>query len=135
MNDNDYRVIFSGKISEGKKVEEVAVELAALFMLDLNDHEHAAKLAKLLSPRPVVIKQGLSRSAALKYQNALAAAGAICTIQNMKEVQAKTRPQQERRKQQRRKYRDRRATRRTSAIMPDRRKTPGHRKTDLPFEG
>lgn len=128
MNKGSYRVIYSGKLAAGHNTEEVAVKLAGLFSLDLNNHAHAAKLAKLVSAKRVVIKQGLTEQAALNYKEAMAKVGALCSIEN---IQDTTRPRQEQRKAQRRCHlKDRRTVKRSSSILPDRRTTADRRETD-----
>ena len=123
MENNNYRVIFCGKIVADKNPEDVASNLATMFKLDLSKHEHAAKLAKLLSGKPVVIKQGITEQRALLYQKSMAIAGAISTVELTKpDDGSKEKPFVERRKGQRRKRGDRRNVRRTSSILPDRRK-------------
>jgi long-subunit fatty acid transport protein len=131
MKKGNYRVVFSGQLSAGNNAEEVAIKLASLFSLDLNNHAHATKLAKLLSARPVVIKQGLTKQAALNYKAAMANAGAICSVQYINEIPASTSQPQEKRVSQRRRHRkDRRSVQRNSSILPDRRKTADRRQAD-----
>lgn len=74
MSDNNFQVLMSGKLVEGIDVAQVKANVAALFKVDV------AKVEKLFSGQPVVIKKGLDEVTAKKYQAALQRAGAHCQV-------------------------------------------------------
>lgn len=69
-----YKVVFTGKIAQGCREEEVQTKLAESFGMPLD------QVARIFTGRPVVIKKGLDRAAAEKFQQLFAAAGAISAI-------------------------------------------------------
>jgi hypothetical protein len=78
---NHYQLVFNGTLSKGNNLGEVKRNLASLFKID------AAKVDQLFEQLPVVVKKNVDYDAAMKYQQALRKAGAICqveeTIQNI----------------------------------------------------
>jgi hypothetical protein len=74
MSSNHYRVIFRGRIFEGRNVEDVKKTLASLYRLDSN------ALGRLFSKRPILVRKHVDRDTAEKYRRAFAKAGAICEI-------------------------------------------------------
>lgn len=77
MSNENFEVIFAGKLVAGAQLDQVQAKVAAIFKTD------AAKIAHLFSGNPVVIKKGIDQSMAQKYVAAMQAAGAICVIHNM----------------------------------------------------
>jgi hypothetical protein len=74
MCEEQYAVIFSGKIQPGQNIETVKNNIAALFKLPVAKCEH------LFTGNPVTIKTNLDYQAALKYQKAFEQRGAVCQI-------------------------------------------------------
>lgn len=74
MSENNFQVLMSGKLVDGMDPAQVKANVAALFKVDV------AKVEKLFSGQPVVIKKGLDEATAKKYQAALQRAGAICQV-------------------------------------------------------
>ena len=69
-----YNLVFEGAVSDGRKVEEVKSNLAALFKVDQNKIDH------LFTAPPAVIKKNINYDVAMQYQHALKKAGAICKV-------------------------------------------------------
>lgn len=124
MDPTTYRVVFSGKIKQGCDPNQVKKNLAKIFKLDPARPEQLAKLKKLFSGQPVVIKDKLSKPEAEKYHRVISGAGCISRMEPTLD--------NERRRDQRRKRGDRRSVRRSSSILPDRRTNPGRREADQP---
>jgi hypothetical protein len=72
----DYQVIFEGKLTGERPLEEVKRNLAALFKMK------AEQVDALFIGKPVVIKRDIDQATALKYQAAFKKAGAVCTVAN-----------------------------------------------------
>ncbi len=73
-----YRVIFSGTVAAGRSEEEVRKRVGEAFRLD------AATVAGLLSGREVVIKKGVDRETADRFQQIMAeCGGGVCRIEAM----------------------------------------------------
>lgn len=76
MTQQRFDVIYQGEILDGGDIAEVKGNLARLFKT------HAGAIEHLFSGRPVLIKRGLDRETALKYQIAMKKAGAACLIRD-----------------------------------------------------
>jgi len=127
MNTNAFRITFSGQVKQGWDPEDVKANMAGLFKLDPSNQQHVQKINRLFSGRTVVIKDGINKSTAQAYADAIARAGGEAYIK------IKIGPPdgiEERRSSMRRMQVDRRATARLSAILPDRRKSRGRRESD-----
>lgn len=72
MSDKRYDVIFSGKLGEGAAVDQVKANVARLFKVEV------AKVERLFSGSPVVLKKAVDGATAKKYMLAMKKAGAIC---------------------------------------------------------
>ncbi len=70
-----FDIILAGKLDTVADVEAVKRKLAALLKTDEDN------ISRLLAAAPVVIRKGVGRSAADKYQRALENAGAVCNIE------------------------------------------------------
>jgi len=66
----DYEIVFSGELQPGADAQQVRVNLQQLFKAS------AERIEALFCGRPLVIKSGLDRVTAEKYQALLARAGA-----------------------------------------------------------
>ncbi len=69
-----YAIVFSGKVAEGCSEDEVKAKLAESFGMP---HE---KVGRIFTGRPVVVKRGLNREGAERFQRLFSAAGAIAEI-------------------------------------------------------
>lgn len=69
-----YRFVFSGKIEDGCREEEVKAKLSERFGMS------PEKIEKIFSGKPVVIKRGLDQASVARFQQIFAAAGAIGEI-------------------------------------------------------
>lgn len=74
MSEPNCQVVFSGRLVEGADPERVQANLAALFKVDRE------KVAHLFSGKRCVIKKGIDRETAARYQAAMKKAGALATI-------------------------------------------------------
>lgn len=74
MNQQLYDVFYRGEVVEGADTARVRDNLAQLFKTQ------GAGLDRLFSGQPVLIKRGVDRQTALKYQVAMKKAGAICRV-------------------------------------------------------
>ncbi len=72
MSGTKYDVLFTGKLVEGHKEEQVKANVAKLFKTDV------AKVERLFVGMSVVIKKDVNKDTALKYMMAMQKAGAIC---------------------------------------------------------
>ena len=70
----NYEVVFNGMLVRGFEPDQVKQNLAKLFKTDVS------KIESLFSGSMVVIKAGLDKEAATKYQTAMKNAGAVCAI-------------------------------------------------------
>src|SRR5688572_10688744 len=70
----DYQVIFEGKLTGERPLDEVKRSLAALFKMK------AEQVDALFTGKPVIIKRDIDQATALKYQAAFKKAGAVCTV-------------------------------------------------------
>lgn len=117
-----YQIVFSGEVADGWEVDTVKKNLSRLFNAD------SKIIATLFSGRPVVIKQGLDRDAAMKYVAAVASAGGVSRAQPMPAAETSTGQQTtERRQDERRRQPSRRQNERLHSIQPDRRVNPDRR--------
>jgi hypothetical protein len=124
---NTFRVTFRGEVIEGWNPNEVKANMAGLFKLDPSNQQHVQKINRMFSGRIVIIKDGINKSTAQAYIDAIARAGGKAHIK------IKIGPPdgiEERRSSMRRMQVDRRTTARLSSIVPDRRKSRGRRETD-----
>ena len=76
MNNENFEVVFAGKLVPGAELEQVKAKVAAIFKTD------AAKVAHLFSGNAVVIKKGIDQAMAQKYLAAMQSAGAVCEIRD-----------------------------------------------------
>lgn len=130
-----FRIVFKGALAAGYTPEQVKNGLAKIFTLDPSEPTDASKLKQLLSGRPVVIKKGLTREQASRYQQVIAGAGALAEIgTDPAEQHAAPGTRDRRLNHLRRKAGDRRAVRRSSSILPDRRFNRGRRSKDPRIE-
>jgi hypothetical protein len=74
MNTNKYDIYFRGENADGYDIETVKTNLAKIFQAD------DAKIAALFSGKTCLLKKGLDKENALKYQTALKKAGAKIII-------------------------------------------------------
>ena len=74
MNEETYKVVFSGEIADGFSVEDVRKNLSSRFKLSIQDTE------KLFSSPSIYIKRNVNYKAALKFQQRFEKTGALCTI-------------------------------------------------------
>jgi hypothetical protein len=81
MSDKSFAITFSGKLVEGASRERVMANVAALFKVEV------AKVERLFSGKPVVIKKGLDKATAQKYQVALKKVGAIASVVDIAALQ------------------------------------------------
>lgn len=131
MNDKPtYRVVFYGRLVQGYESRQVVENIARIFKQDLTDKKKAAKVHRMFSGQPFVIKSQLTEDEAVKYRDAICNMGAECHV----EFDANTSNPKphfvERRILDRRKRGDRRNLARGSSILPDRRSGFGRRKAD-----
>lgn len=125
-----YRLVFRGKYLPGLTPEEVHAGVAALFRAPLE------KVQELSSTLPAIIKQDIEIEQGNRYLEALAEVGLITHLELVSdEAGEPIAPGSwdgiERRSGAERRHRtDRREARRGAAIVPDRRKNRGRRKTD-----
>lgn len=70
----DYQVVFEGKLTGERSLDEVKRNLATLFKMK------AEQVDALFTGKPVIIKRDIDQATALKYQTAFKKAGAVCTV-------------------------------------------------------
>lgn len=125
-----YRLVFRGKYLPGLLPEDVHADVAALFRAPVE------KVRELLCTLPAIIKQNVEIEQGNRYLEALAEVGLIThlelvTDESGEPIAPGSWDGVERRSGTERRHRvDRRAGRRGAAIVPDRRKNRGRRKTD-----
>ena len=85
MNGEKYRVIFRGEIAEGELLEDVKDKLASELKLGRD------KIDKLFSKSAVIIKKGAQLGACEKIRDAFTRAGAICVIEEEKNMEIESR--------------------------------------------
>lgn len=131
MNDKlTYRVVFYGRLVRGYESEQVVENMARIFKQDLKDTKTAAKINRMFSGQPFVIKSQLAEDEAVKYRDAICNMGAQCHVELDTNTGSHKPHFIERRKLDRRKRGDRRNLQRGSSILPDRRSGFGRRKAD-----
>jgi ribosomal protein L7/L12 len=74
MTESNYQIVFEGKLTGERPLEEVKRNMAALFKMN------AAQVENLFAGKPVVIKKDIDQATASKYQAAFQKAGALCAI-------------------------------------------------------
>ncbi|MGR8946971.1 MAG: hypothetical protein ACU84Q_02930 [Gammaproteobacteria bacterium] len=84
MTEQQFHVIFKGKLVKGASAEQVRNNLAKLFKAE------PAKLNHLFAGNPVIIKKGLDRAGADKYETVLRRAGAIVEIVEQNQLVGKS---------------------------------------------
>jgi tetratricopeptide (TPR) repeat protein len=84
MAEQRYRLVFAGEVSPGQDVEAVKDNLAARLKLD------SGQVARLFSGKRTVIRKGVDRRKAQKYESAFLRAGAVLKIENLTEDQVET---------------------------------------------
>jgi hypothetical protein len=88
MSDDEMKtfdIVFRGDIQFGQNLNDVKLKLQQLFKID------AVKVDALFSGKPVVLKRGLDKASAEKYQDVLTKAGAMVELVSMTNTeQAKT---------------------------------------------
>lgn len=77
MTDRSYDVLFSGELTAGADPALVRQRLAALFRID------AAAVERLFTGAPLVIRKAVEESVAMRYQQAMRQAGAVCTLREV----------------------------------------------------
>lgn len=87
MSEKRYDVIFSGKLVEGARLEQVKANVAKLFKVEV------PKAERLFTGKPVMIKKAVDEKTAKKYLIAMKKAGALCEGKVHGAVAAKTKPQ------------------------------------------
>lgn len=70
----EYQVLFEGRLTGERPLDEVKRNLAALFKMK------AEQVDALFTGKPVVIKRDIDQATALKYQAAFKKAGAVCAV-------------------------------------------------------
>ena len=88
MIEKHYKIIFSGKVAQGRETEEVKENLKSL--LKLSDED----VKKLFTGKRVIIKKNAEYNEAIKYKMAFETAGAICMIEEIKGEKLKPMTQQ-----------------------------------------
>ena len=74
MSDARFHVVFAGQLVKGADPATVKANLGRLFKMD------AAKVDKLFSGQPVVLKKDADQATAMKFRAALKQAGAECVL-------------------------------------------------------
>lgn len=72
---NQYQLVFNGTLSDGQNQGDVKRNLASLFKIG------ETKVEQLFNQLPVVVKKNVDYDSALKYQQALRKAGAVCQLE------------------------------------------------------
>jgi len=80
MSDENYDIVFKGKIAEGHDLSAVKQNLVKIFKSDLQ------KIESLFSGKTVVIKKNVELLAAQKYQVGLKKAGALVELRAIAEI-------------------------------------------------
>lgn len=70
----EFQVVFEGKLTGERPLDEVKRNLAALFKMK------PEQVDALFTGKPVVIKRDIDQATALKYQAAFKKAGAVCSV-------------------------------------------------------
>lgn len=77
---NQYQIVFNGTLSDGREINEVKRNLASLFKTN------ETKIEQLFASLPIVVKRDVDYDGALKYQQALRKAGAICQVEETTQI-------------------------------------------------
>lgn len=80
MSDARFHVVFAGQLVKGADPETVKANLGRLFKMD------AAKVEKLFSGQPVVLKKDADQATAMKFRAALKQAGAECVLKPLQDT-------------------------------------------------
>ena len=89
MSDQQYHIVFRGQLVKGASAEQVQNNLAKLFKAE------PAKLNHLFAGKPAIIKKGLDRAGADKYEAVLRRAGAVVEIIDAAQIATKPAAPQE----------------------------------------
>jgi hypothetical protein len=76
VSDQQFAVVFKGKIADGADPAQVRANLAKLFKAD------AARIEAMFSGKTVVVKKGIDEDTAKQYKAVLAKAGAVAAVVN-----------------------------------------------------
>jgi hypothetical protein len=74
MAEEKFKIVFTGKIFKGFKIEDVKKRISSIFKMP------PEKVEKLFKGKPVTVKKNLDLDKARKYSKAFKKAGAVCTI-------------------------------------------------------
>jgi hypothetical protein len=77
MSEKRYRILFGGKVAQGRDPEEVKRNLSSIFKLT------DGKAEQFFTGKQVVIKKNLSYQSAMKYKMAFETAGAVCKVEEV----------------------------------------------------
>ena len=75
LNMNQYQLVFNGTVSDGHNLNDVKRNLASLFKTD------DIKIEQMFARLPFVVKRNVDYDGAIKYQQVLRKAGAICQVE------------------------------------------------------
>ena len=89
MSEQQFHIVFKGQLVKGASAEQVRNNLAKLFKAE------PAKLNHLFTGKPVIIKKGLDRSGADKYEAVLRRAGAVVELIDAAKLASKPTASQE----------------------------------------
>ena len=129
MQEASYQVVFNGATTEEYNLATTKKRFAKAFKLSLK------KTERLFSGKDHVLKTNISEEDALKFAVAIANVGCECYIEPVPhedDISKLPGFVERRRGGERRVNAPRRKTARPASINPDRRKTKGRRRTDLP---
>ena len=82
MKSQGYKIIFEGRILEGRNTEEVKKNLAAFFKISVE------RIEKYFVGRPVVIRKNVDHQTAVKIEKVFRDAGAVCRAEPIVETSA-----------------------------------------------
>ena len=82
MSDARYHIVFAGQLVKGADPDTVKANLAKVFKMD------AARVEKLFSGQPVVLKKDADQATAMKFRAVLKQAGAECELRPVDPPQA-----------------------------------------------
>lgn len=75
MTENQYKVVCSGKVAEGKNIDDVKARMAALFKTSV------AKIEVLFQKKDAVIKRNIDLETAKKYARVISSVGVVCRVE------------------------------------------------------
>lgn len=84
MSEKNCTLIFTGRIDEGKTLDEVHQKLADVFKTDIE------RIRRMFSGKRSIIKKNADRDTCLKMQKLVRDAGAICVIESEDDVMEET---------------------------------------------